>query len=253
MSQDKIINLSQVKVACRDCSLFQLCLPVGVDADGLEKLDEIIKRRRPVKRGDYLFRSGDKFNSIYAVRSGSIKTYAPTNDGQEQITGFHLAGELLGLDAINSGNHPCTAKALETTSVCEIPFEDLEHLSSHIPSLQRQIYKIMSKEIFEEEGHMLLLGKRNAEERLASYLLSISARFQRRGFSATEFNLSMSRNDIGSYLGLAVETVSRMFTRFQEEGLLSVERKHIIIHNLDRLHAVAGASTTPVCEHSQQS
>jgi CRP/FNR family transcriptional regulator len=238
---NKVVDISKIKVACKDCSLFQLCLPMGVDGDDLQRLDEIIKRKRPVKRGDDLFRVGEPFRAVYAVRSGSIKTYAPTHDGQEQVTGFHLAGELLGLDAISNNSHPCTAKALETTSVCEIPFDRLEELGQQIPSLQRQLFRVMSREIFEEETHMLLLGKRNAEERLAAFLLSVSNRFKHRGFSASEFNLSMSRNDIGNYLGLAVETVSRMFTRFQDEGVLSVERKHVIIHHLDRLQAMAGS------------
>lgn len=237
---DKVVDISKIKVACQNCSLFQLCLPMGVDSEDLNRLDEIIKRKRPVKRGDDLFRVGDDFKAIYAVRSGSIKTYSPSHDGQEQVTGFHLPGELLGLDAISNGHHPCTAKSLETTSVCEIPFDRLEELGHQIPSLQRQLFRIMSREIFEEEGHTLLLGKRNAEERLAAFLLSISSRFKSRGFSTTEFNLSMSRNDIGNYLGLAVETVSRMFTRFQDEGVLSVERKHVEIHDLDRLHELAG-------------
>lgn len=237
---DKVVDISKIKVACQNCSLFQLCLPMGVDKDDLSRLDEIIKRKRPVKRGDDLFRVGDEFKAIYAVRSGSIKTYSPSHDGQEQVTGFHLPGELLGLDAISNGHHPCTAKSLETTSVCEIPFERLEELGHQIPSLQRQMFRVMSREIFEEESHTLLLGKRNAEERLAAFLLSVSSRFKSRGFSATEFNLSMSRNDIGNYLGLAVETVSRMFTRFQDEGVLSVERKHVEIHDLDRLHEMAG-------------
>ncbi|MBD3671555.1 MAG: fumarate/nitrate reduction transcriptional regulator Fnr [Gammaproteobacteria bacterium] len=239
---DKVVELSKIKVACKDCSLFQLCLPMGLESDDLEKLDVIIKRRRPVKRGEDLFRVGDGFRSIYAVRSGSIKTFSPTQDGQEQVTGFHLTGELLGLDAISNNYHPCTATALETTSVCEIPFERLEELGHQIPSLQRQLFRVMSREIFTEENHTLLLGKRNAEERLAAFLLSVSNRFKSRGFSPNEYNLSMSRNDIGNYLGLAVETVSRMFTRFQESGLLTVERKHVVIHDLDRLHDMAGSS-----------
>lgn len=238
---NKIVDISKIKLACKDCSLYQLCLPVGIDGEDLDRLDEIIKRRRPVKRGDDLFRVGEPFHAVYAVRTGSIKTYTPSHDGQEQVTGFHLAGELLGLDAINSNYHPCTAKALETTSVCEIPFDRLEELGAQIPSLQRQLFKVMSREILDEENHTLLLGKRNAEERLAAFLLSISNRFKSRGFSSSEFNLSMSRNDIGNYLGLAVETVSRMFTRFQEEGVLSVERKHVKIHQLQRLHELASS------------
>ncbi|MBD3609764.1 MAG: fumarate/nitrate reduction transcriptional regulator Fnr [Gammaproteobacteria bacterium] len=238
---EKVVDIAKIKVACQNCSLHQLCLPMGVDGEDLQKLDEIIKRRRPVKRGDDLFQVGDGFRAIYAVRSGSIKTYTPTHDGQEQVTGFHLPGEILGLDAISNSIHPCTAKSLETSSVCEIPFDRLEELGHQIPSLQRQMFKVMSREIFEEESHMLLLGKRNAEERLAAFLLSVSRRFKRRGFSDTEFNLSMSRNDIGNYLGLAVETVSRMFTRFQDDGVVEVDRKSVKILDMERLHRLAGA------------
>lgn len=235
------VNIDQIRVACKDCNLFQLCLPVGIDAKELEELDSIIKRRRPVKRGEHLFRVGDPFQAIYAVRSGSIKTYTPTEDGHEQVTGFHLPGELLGLDAINLQHHPCAAKALETTSMCEIPFERLEELSMRLPSLQHQLLKIMSKEILHDQSLLMLLGKKSAEERLAALLLSLSTRYQQRGFSPSDFYLSMSRNDIGNYLGLAVETVSRLFTRFQDEGLLSVQRKHVRIIDLPRMRAIANA------------
>lgn len=234
-----IIDLSRIKVACSNCSLYQLCLPVGIDQADLELLDKIIKRKRPVKRGEHLFHVGDGFSTIYAVRSGSIKTYTPTEDGLEQVTGFHLPGELLGLDAISTEKHPCAAKALETTSLCEIPFDQLEQLGKRVPNLQRQLLKVMSKEILHDQSLLMLLGKKSADERLAALLVSLSDRYKQRGFSATEFHLSMSRNDIGNYLGLAVETVSRLFTRFQEEGLLSVRRKHIRIRDLERLRTLA--------------
>lgn len=239
--QDTIVDLAHLKVACKDCNLFQLCLPVGISADDLERLDKIIKRRRPVKRGEHLFQVGDPFQAIYAVRSGSIKTYTPTEDGGEQVTGFHLPGEILGLDAINSETHPCAARALETTSICEIPFNRLEELSHHVPSLQHQILKVMSKEISMDHSLLMLLGRKTADERLASFLLSLSNRYQQRGFSATEFNLSMSRNDIGNFLGLAVETVSRLFSRFHEEGLLEVRRKYINLLDRERLQRLADA------------
>jgi CRP/FNR family transcriptional regulator len=236
---DKVISLTQIKVACKDCNLFQLCLPVGIGEADLEQLDRIIKRKRPVRRGEHLFQVGDRFQAIYAVRSGSIKTYAPTEDGHEQVIGFHLPGELLGLAAITAEFHPCAAKALETSSVCEIPFDELEALSERIPSLQHQLLKVMSKEILHDQSLLMLLGKKSAEERLAALLISLSDRYRQRGFSVSEFHLSMSRNDIGNYLGLAVETVSRLFTRFQEEGLLTVQRKHIRILDLPRLRALA--------------
>lgn len=231
--------LDKTRVACKDCNLFQLCLPVGIDASELEELDNIIKRRRPIKRGEHLFHVGSPFQAIYAVRSGSIRTYAPTEDGHEQVTGFHLPGELLGLDAIHLKHHPCAAKALETTSICEIPFDRLEELSTHLPSLQHQLLTVMSKELLHDQSLLMLLGKKSAEERLAALLLSLSERYQRRGFSPTDFYLSMSRNDIGNYLGLAVETVSRLFSRFQEEGILVVQRKHICILDLPQLRAIA--------------
>ena len=238
---NNVIKIDQAKVACKDCNLFQLCLPVGIDAGELEELDSIIKRRRPIKRGEHLFHVGSPFQAIYAVRSGSIRTYTPTEDGHEQVTGFHLPGELLGLDAIHLKHHPCAAKALETTSICEIPFDRLEELSTHLPSLQHQLLTVMSKEILHDQSLLMLLGKKSAEERLAALLLSLSERYQRRGFSPTDFYLSMSRNDIGNYLGLAVETVSRLFTRFQDDGVLIVQRKHICIQDLPQLRTIANS------------
>ncbi|MFO8155369.1 MAG: fumarate/nitrate reduction transcriptional regulator Fnr [Pseudomonadota bacterium] len=232
--------MASLKLACGDCSLHPVCLPRGIEPEEMAELDRIIRQRRPLKRGEHLFRVGDPFESLYVVRSGSVKTYAPVSDGSEQITGFLLPGEMLGLDAISRGHHPCGARTLETASVCEIPFEALEGLGGRIPALHHQIYRLMSRELLQEEGHLLLLGRRGADERLASYLLNFSDRLNRRGFSAHEFYLSMSRGDIGNYLGMAVETVSRTFTRFQERSLLTVERKHVYIHDREGLEALAG-------------
>ena len=242
MRDRKVIDLPSSNVSCNECSLHQLCLPQSINGNELDKLDNIIERKKPLKRNEYLFQVGSPFDSIYVVRSGSLKTYSPTIDGQEQVTGFHLPGELLGLDAIGSGQHPCVAKAMETTSVCEIPFENLEELTQTMPTLQHQLLRLMSKEIFDDQELMLLLGKKTAEARLSAFLLSISLRFKQRGFSSTEFYLSMSRNDIANYLGLAVETVSRMFTRFQEDGIINAERKHIVINDWDTLQQLAGIS-----------
>ena len=229
------------KVACGDCTLFQLCLPVGMDPPDLARLEGIIQRRRPLQRGEFVFRMGEGFHSIYAVRSGSVKTFVLTEDGREQVTGFHLPGELLGLDAISGEVHPCTARALETASLCEIPFDQLETLWAVIPALPRQLMRVMGKEILHDQTLLMLMSKKNAEERLAAYLLNLSMRFGRRGYSLRDYNLSMSRSDIGNYLGLAVETVSRIFTRFQDEGVLSVQRKHVQLLDLERLKALAGA------------
>jgi CRP/FNR family transcriptional regulator len=238
---EKVVSLKDIKVACRECSLNEICLPVGVGPDDLERLDAIIDRKRPLSRGDHLFRNGDRFQSLYAVRSGSLKTYATSADGQEQVMGFLLPGELVGLDAIADGHHPLSAKTLETTSVCEIPFTQLESLSGQLPGLQHELLRVMSQEIRDDEQNMVVLGQKSAEERLAAFLIGLSNRFRRRGFSPNEFNLSMSRGDIGNYLGLALETVSRLFTRFQNEELLRVDRKHIELLDRDRLCAYSGS------------
>jgi CRP/FNR family transcriptional regulator len=228
-------------VACRDCSLYRICLPVEIGGADLERLDRIIRRRRPLRRGEYLFRAGEPLRAVYAVRSGSVKTVACSRAGDDHVTGFHLPGELMGLDAIDSGVHPCSARALETSSVCEVEYEGLEDLSRTIRGLQRQLLRLMSREIRHDEKMMALLAGTAAEERLAALLFDMSGRFHERGFSPRTFRLSMSRHEIGNYLGLAVETVSRLFTRLQAEGLLSVQQKHVKIHDLDRLHRLAGA------------
>ena len=233
--QEKVVSLKDITVACQECSLNEICLPVGIENEDMEQLDAIIDRKRPLARGEHLFQIGDHFRSVYAVRSGSLKTYATSEDGQEQIMGFHLPGELVGLDAIANDVHPLAAKALETTSICEIPFDSFESLSNQLPSLQRQMLRVMSQEIYNDEQNMLTLGQRSAEQRLAAFLISLSNRYRRRGFSSTQFNLTMSRGDIGNYLGLALETVSRLFTRFQSEGLLKVERRNIELIDRQRL------------------
>jgi len=241
MPSTNIVDLHGLKKACSNCSLHDLCIPMGVSDTELDALEAIINRRRPLQRGDYLYRPGDRMEALYAVRSGSVKTSTLADDGQEQVTGFHLPGELLGLDAISDGVHPCSARALETTAVCEIPFDRLEELSSQVQGLQRQLFRIMSREIQSDEHLMTLLGKKSSEARLSAFLLSLSNRFGARGFSRQTFNLTMSRNDIANYLGLAVETVSRLFTRFQAAGLLEVDRKLVNILDMDGMHDMAGA------------
>lgn len=228
------------KVACTDCSLYRLCLPVGIGERDLAELDHII-RRRPIARGAHVFVTGDPFRSIYAVRAGSLKTYRLTEDGREMITGFFLPGEIVGLDAISTGQHPCAARALETTSLCEIPFDEFESMGERLPALSHQLVRVMSREMHHDQLLLMLLGKRSAEERLAAFLLSLSLRFGQRGYSPSEFNLSMSRNDIGNYLGLAVETVSRLFSRMQEDGTLTARGRYIRLADMKRLESLAGA------------
>ena len=208
--------------------------------EDLDLLDDIVKRGRPLKKGDYLFRQGDSFSSVFAVRSGSLKTYSVSDCGEEQITGFHLPSEFVGLSGVDTELYPTSAIALETTSICEIPFERLDELSATLPQLRRQLMRIMSREIRDDQQMMMLLSKKTADERIATFLVNLSARFSARGFSATQFRLAMSRNEIGNYLGLAVETVSRVFTRFQQAGLIEAEGKEIKITNNEELCQLAG-------------
>lgn len=225
---------------CKDCSLSGMCLPLALHDEELEVLDNIVKRGRPVKKGELLFRQGDVFESIYALRSGAVKTFSLSDNGEEQITGFHLASELIGLSGMDSERYPVSAVALETTSVCEIPFERLDDLTATMPQLRKQVMRLMSREIREDQQMMLLLSKKTADERIATLLINLSARFRARGYSAKSFRLAMSRNDIGNYLGLAVETVSRVFTRFQQQGLIAAEGKQIDILDHIELCALAG-------------
>ncbi len=234
------VSSSPLKIACSNCNLRELCLPVGLSKGEMQQLDEISHLKRGYARGDYLYRSGDKFQALYAIHSGSFKTQVLYEDGREQVTGFQMAGEIIGLDAISTDRHTCEAVALEDSEVCELPFTKLEALSREMPSLQRHLHKIMSREIVRDQGIMLLLGSMRAEERLAAFLLNLSQRFAARGQSPTHFQLRMSRREIGSYLGLKLETVSRAFSHFQDDGLIRVKVRSVEILDLPRLHSFVG-------------
>ncbi|MEX6502752.1 fumarate/nitrate reduction transcriptional regulator Fnr [Pseudomonas zhanjiangensis] len=227
---------------CKDCSLASLCLPLSLNMEDMDALDQIVKRGRPLKKGEFLFRQGDAFDSVFAVRSGALKTFSLSDAGEEQITGFHLPSELVGLSGMDTEAYPVSAQALETTSVCEIPFERLDELSVQLPQLRRQLMRVMSREIRDDQQMMMLLSKKTADERIATFLVNLSARFRARGFSANQFRLAMSRNEIGNYLGLAVETVSRVFTRFQQNQLLEAEGKSVHILDPIELCALAGGN-----------
>jgi CRP/FNR family transcriptional regulator len=232
------VTLSVIKTACSNCNLRELCLPLGLSLEELERLDNMVSTRRRIKRGDHLYRAGEAFDAIYAIRSGFFKTDVLLEDGRDQVTGFQMAGELLGLDGISTEHHTCNAIALEDSEICAIPFSRLEVLSREIHTLQHHFHKVMSREIVRDHGVMMLLGTMRAEERLAAFLLNLSQRFTARGFSHAEFYLRMTREEIGSYLGLKLETVSRAFSRFQEEGHIAVQQKHIRILNVNGLKAL---------------
>jgi CRP/FNR family transcriptional regulator len=243
MEANHPIKPEAFKVACSNCNLRELCLPVGLSAPELDRLDRLVATRRSVARGDTLFRAGDGFTSLYAVRTGFFKTRVSSEDGRDQVTGFQMAGELLGLDGISSDRHSCDAVALEDSQVCVIPFGQLESLSRDFIQLQHQFHKIMSREIVRDHGMMLLLGSMRAEERLAAFLLNLTQRLQARGFSASSLVLRMTREEIGSYLGLKLETVSRTFSKFQDDGLLEVKQRQIRIVDQAGLRLIVNTST----------
>ncbi len=235
------ISFRALSDSCKTCSLSELCLPRGLQSEELQRLDDIIKARRVVHSGDLLFKEGSENRGIYAVRSGSVKTFAMTESGEEQVLGFHLPGEIVGLAGLDQSVHNCSSKALETSSICEMPLDDLEEICLQIPSLQKQLLKLISREISQDHKMLLLLAKKNSDQRVATFLLSLSGRFKLRGLSSDSFILSMSRQDIANYLGLAVETVSRILTKFSEDNIVEVTRRSIQIVNHDRLLEIASA------------
>jgi CRP/FNR family transcriptional regulator len=228
---------------CGNCRLNAICLPLALESEDVEQLDSIIQRSKPIQKNQHLYREEDAFKSVFAVRSGTLKAYKITDDGREQVTGFYFPGEILGMDGIANNTHSSSAKALETSAICEIPFESLEKLSALMPNLQHHFFKLMSREISEDQQLITLLSKNSADERIASLILSISTRNARRKLSATAFRLPMSRVDIGNYLGLTVETVSRVFSRMQKMDLLSVDNKEIEILDIQGLKEMASLSS----------
>ncbi|HMV21073.1 MAG TPA: fumarate/nitrate reduction transcriptional regulator Fnr [Rhodocyclaceae bacterium] len=221
--------MNSLRAACSQCNLRELCLPYGLSEQEVRKLDSMVAAKRRLRRGQHMYRAGDPFEAIYAIKTGFFKTDVLLEDGRDQVTGFQMAGEILGMDGIGTEAHTCNAVALEDSEVCVIPFNQLEQLSSEIRALQHHFHKVMSREIVRDHGVMMLLGTMRAEERLAAFLLNLSQRFTARGYSPQEFHLRMTREELGSYLGLKLETVSRAFSRFQDDGLISVQQKHIRI------------------------
>lgn len=243
-SSFKELDLRKVKTSCASCSLSELCLPRGLGQRALDKLEEIVQRASPLQKGEVLFRAGDKFNGLYAVRSGLIKAFSTTDDGEEQIIGFFLPGEMLGLDAVEHQIHACSAVALETSSYCAVPFLELSEICKEIPELQDQLFRIMSRELSSENKMLLTLGKKNSEEKVATFLLTISTRYHQLGYSENEFKLAMSRQEIGNYLGITFETVSRVFGRLQRNGIIKVNRKAIKITDMMALkNLVSGCAS----------
>ena len=224
-----------IKIACSNCNMRELCMPIGLDADEIKRVDDLVTKRPFVKRGSALFRAGDKFTAMYAIRSGFLKTCITSEDGRAQVTGFQMAGEIVGLDGVATDLHTCDAIALEDTEVCALPFDRIEEIAREVKALQHHVHKIMSREIVREHGVMLVLGNMRAEERLAAFLLNLVQRLHARGFSSSDLVLRMTRDEIGSYLGLTLETVSRTFSKFADDGVITVNQRQVHIQNANAI------------------
>jgi CRP/FNR family transcriptional regulator len=229
------------QTSCSSCNMREMCLPAGLCAEDMQRIEGLVYARRRVKRGEALFNAGGTFSSIYAIRSGFFKTSVIDGEGREQVTGFCMGGELLGLDGLGAGRYNGTAIALEDSEACVLPFALVEELSRDIRPLQRRLHAVLAREIVRDHGVMMLLGSMRAEERLATFLLNLSKRFVRRGYSSSDFHLRMTREEIGSYLGLKLETVSRLFSAFQKDGLIEVQQKHVRIHDIAGLERMLAA------------
>ena len=239
-ASNRTATVERLPTPCSACGLRGVCLPCGLSAADASSVDGLVYSRRRVRRHETLYRSGTPFKALYAVRSGFLKSYVVTDDGREQVTGFQMPGEIVGLDGIDNETHRLNVEALEDTVVCVIPYARLEQMAGRFPALQRQIHRMMSREIVRDQGVMTLLGTMDAEQRVVAFLLSLSQRFAARGYAAAEFLLRMTREEIGSYLGLKLETVSRVFSRLQQAGLIAVQNKNVQLHDLPALKAVLG-------------
>ena len=243
MPETRPLHIQHLKAACSSCSVLELCLPLGLTGPEVQRLDTLIVQRLKVKKGATLYRAGDPLRSLYAVRIGSFKTSVLSVDGREQVTGFQIPGEILGLDAISTDQHACNAFALEDSEVCPIPFAQLEKLAQNLPSLQHNLNRLLSREIVRDHSMLMLMGNMNSDERLAAFLLNLSQRFSIRGYSAKDFVLKMRREEIGSYLGLRLETICRGIAHLRDQGLVEVAGRDVKIQNLEGLkQLVAGCN-----------
>jgi CRP/FNR family transcriptional regulator len=245
-AKHNVVALRERKTHCTACALHGQCLPVGLDGDALRAFDQLVGDQRRLRKGAVLFHAGNPFQALYAIRYGSIKTSILAEDGREQVAGYHMPGEIIALDGIATSSHTCSAVALEDTEVCAIPFDRLEELMQTVPGLQQNVRQTLAREISRNHGLMLLLGSMRAEERVAAYLLDLAERYRQRGYSASEFVLRMTREEIGSYLGLKLETVSRVFSRLQADGLVQAQGRDIKLLDPPMLNRLLGRDTPPL-------
>ena len=234
------VSIADLKAHCLTCSMRELCLPVGLTADEMKQVDALIVNRTTLKRNETLYRAGDPFHALYAIRIGSLKTNMVVEDGRAQVAGYHMPGDIIGLDGVGTDHHGTEAIALEDSEVCVLPFVKVEDLARSVPGLQHNLHQVMSNEIARDQSVMLLLGSMRADERLAVFLLNLADRYHRRGYSSTEYVLRMTREEIGSYLGLKLETVSRLFSRFQQEGLIQMQGRTVKLLDAGALKQIIG-------------
>lgn len=239
MSDSSVLDLIQLRRGCTYCSVRQLCLPGGIGAEELQRLDQIVQRRRPVARGERLFRLGDPLAAVFIARDGAFKSVSISEDGEEQVLGFHLPGELIGLDALGSGHHRCEGVALTAATVCEVPYDLLSEIAAQVPSLQQQLFRVIGQSVDRDQDHLGILVRRQANERIALFLHSLGERYRNVGQPDRLFQLPMSREDIARFLGLALETVSRGFTRLQDDGVIAVTGRRVEILNATELLRLA--------------
>lgn len=239
---------SRVETKCGSCALNKMCLPTGLTESDAGRLDRIVARRRRLEKGEKLFTTGDPFKNLYAVHFGHFKSFRINPCGDQQVVGFHMTGEVLGLDAIGAGHHHSTSVALEDSEICEIPFARLDELFTELPQMQRHFHRLMSQEIMREQSAMMFLGSMMAEQRLALFLLNMGKLYAARGYSPTAFQLRMSREDIGNYLGMTIESVSRLLLRFKEKGWLRVQQREVALLDRASIEALASgmASAEPI-------
>jgi CRP/FNR family transcriptional regulator len=240
----QVVPYCDLKAHCNSCCLHELCLTTGLELEPTHLLDGIVSNRARVKRRDSLYRTGDPFNAVYAIRLGTFKTLVLAEDGREQITGCYMGGDIVGLDGIGDGRHTCGAVALEDSEVCVLPFEELDNLARSVPALGRNLYRCISRDLSRGQEMMFLLGSMRAEQRLAVFLLNLARRYQARGYSSSEFLLRMTREEIASFLGLKLETISRLFSRLQAEGLIQVQGRTIKLLDPGALKEMVGRETS---------
>lgn len=240
-TDSQVIDIHELRNSCANCALSESCLPSAIGSSDLALLDDMTKRRRPLERGAFLFREGERHNALFVVRSGAIKVSTTLTDGDTQVLGFHLPGEIIGLDGVAEDRHQATAEALEESAVCEVPFARLSQVAARIPALQREIYRIVSREYVREQRHPVMMGRKHALTRVALFLHSVSERRRVQDLDPKRFQLSMSRQDLANYLGLVIETVSRAFSRLQALGIIDVDRRRVCILDTGALEQLASS------------